>query len=477
MVIMLGSMARRHRLWLVLILTIALVLRLTYALPQDHAIVYGGTGGDSWIYLHMGYNLVTGHDYSRETIPTPPLYLVFNGLVQRLFFEPVGVYAARCSPLLPDSACVARLFQPTMAIVFIRVIQCLLGTLTCYFAYQIIWLVSYNRNTALLGAGVLAISPVFMIESAQVLTETLYIVLVAGGMWAYLITLKVSTKRPIVLLILAAALFGLATLTRAALLLFPLGLVLHFLITFGWRDGLKRALLLVLVYTLILSTWTFYNAITWDKRWVIAAEGGFMAFLYIGATDWEGPQQVDANLVEDAGAGEIRATEPDVQRELYEQAAANVIGRDPIGWAQKRVGEVISAYLQPHGTNTFPGESLKELMATWLTTDRTIDGLLRLTQAESFWPKLVIYLFHYVGLIAGLMGIWLTRRDWRLTLPLIGFIIYTTLVHLVLDAIPRYLFPMEIFWWVFATIAISSLLSAVSKRRIVRPEGYAHVTS
>jgi 4-amino-4-deoxy-L-arabinose transferase-like glycosyltransferase len=446
---------QRSHFWLIVTLAIALALRLTYALSQDHVIVYGGTGGDSWIYLRMGYNLVTGHDYSRERIPTPPLYLVFNGLIQRALFEPVGIFAAHCSPLISDPPCVARLFQPTIAIVFTRIIQCLLGTLTCNFAYRTILLVSRNQTAALLGMGVLAVSPVFVVEPALILTETLYIFLVSGGMWLYLLSIDPAANKSHSRLILAAALFGLATLTRAALLLFPLGLALHLLMTFGWREGLKRALLLLLVYSLTLSTWTVYNAVKWDKRWVIAAEGGFIAFLYIGATDWEGPQQVDANLVQDAGAGNIAATEPDVQQELYQQAAANVIGRDPAGWARKRVSEVITAYLQPHGTNNFPGQSLKDLMATWLTHDRTLGGLLALTQAESFWPKFIIYLFHYIGLITGWVGIWLTRQNWRLTLPMIGFIVYTTLVHLALDAIPRYLFPMEIFWWVFAAVAIS----------------------
>ncbi len=441
----------RERFWLIVILVIALALRLAYALPQDRGAVYGDTGGDSRVLLHMGYNLMTGFDYSSISIPTPPLYLIFNGLAQQLF-------------------------QPAVAILVIRIVQCVLGTVSCYFAYRITLVISHSQRPALLAAAILAISPVFVIESALVLTETLYIFLVSGGMWFYLSSIEPTRSKPYSRLILAAGIFGLATLTRAALLLFPLGLALHLLMAFGWREGLKRTLLLIVVYSLVLSTWTVYNALKWNKHWVIAAEGGFMAFLYIGATSWEGPQQVDANLVQDAGAGDIRATEPDVQQELYQQAATNVISRDPISWARNRGLEVISAYLQPHGTNTFPGESLKALVATWLTTDRTVDSLLRLTQAESFWPKLVIYVFHYLGLAAGLMGIWLTRRNWKLTLPLIGFILYTTLVHLVLDAIPRYLFPMEVFWWIFATVAITHQLSAFNKTRLVHPKGQVHVT-
>ncbi len=89
--------------------------------------------------------------------------------------------------------------------------------------------------------------------------------------------------------------------------------------------------------------------------------------------------------------------------------------------------------------------------------DRSITGLFEVTAAPGFWPKLALYGFHYVSLIAGLVGRWLTRRRWRLTLPLAGFILYTLLIHLLLDAIPRYIFPTSVFWWVFAGIALGAL--------------------
>ena len=80
-------------------------------------------------------------------------------------------------------------------------------------------------------------------------------------------------------------------------------------------------------------------------------------------------------------------------------------------------------------------------------------------QGDNFVPKLILYLFHYAALIGGLIGIWLYRRRWRVALPMIGLIAYLTLVHLALYALPRYLFPTELFWWVFAAAAIGRGLS------------------
>ena len=89
-------------------------------------------------------------------------------------------------------------------------------------------------------------------------------------------------------------------------------------------------------------------------------------------------------------------------------------------------------------------------------------GLVAITGIEGFWPKLIVYLVQYVGLLAGLLGLWRTRRRWRLTLPLAGFILYTLLIHLVLEAIPRYIFPTLLFWWVFAGIALVGGIAADS---------------
>jgi hypothetical protein len=141
----------------------------------------------------------------------------------------------------------------------------------------------------------------------------------------------------------------------------------------------------------------------------------------------------------------------------YAQAAQNLIRQDPLGWVKRRVTELAGAYLQPHGTTLFPGESLRDLGLRWLREDRSLAGLAALTQGDAFWPKLALYLFHYAAMIGGVAGMWLERRRWRIALPMIGFVAYLTLIHLALLALPRYLFPNELFFWVFTAAALSRL--------------------
>lgn len=435
----------------------ALALRLAAGLSQPVQPLYESSGGDSTWYLATGYALVSGFDsgnlpgYGAEqypdgypvllrSLPTPPLYLLFVGLPQVLFSQ-------------------------TSAVVAIRILQALLGTLTCFFAYRLGRAISGDARTGLIAAGALAAAPAFVLETAQITTETLYIFLVTAALAVYAERIESHSRA---WLALAAALLGLATLTRAALLLFPLGLAIHLVMTGGWRVGLTRAALLVLVYALVVGSWTVYSLARWN-RWVIAGEG-FAAFLYLGATEqgWQGPDATDAALA----AGADLPAETSDQQAVYLESAQAIILSDPVGYLAHRARQLAGAYAQPHGTLLFGGAGLKELVGDWLRSDRTLTGLAALAQAPGFWPKLTLYGFHYAGLILGVVGIWLTRRQWRLTLPLIGFIVYTSLMHLLLDAIPRYIFPTMVCWWIFASAALAAAWQ-LRQQRQVRPKRHA----
>lgn len=432
-------MTRHRLLWL--ILTIAFALRLVFGLGQNALTPYTNSSADSAWYLGTAYAIVTG---------TPPQGTATDGAhltPPPLYFLVIGVPQA--------------LLSPENAIIAIRVFQAILSTITCYFAYRLALRLTGRETAGLLAAGVLAISPAFIIRSAQILTETVFIFLLIGGVWLY-VEYVVGTDESATrahggaplqkhnalwLLVLAAALLGLATLTRAVLLAFPFGLALHLILARGWRKGWRHAVLLVLVYALVVSTWTIYSAARWN-RFVIAGDG-LIPFLYLGATGWTSPQEVDQSL---------RQQSPDGS---YADAAQNVISSDPVGWIKHRLTELAEAYLQPHGTTFFPGESLRDLAVGVLRGEVSLADLV---QGDAFWSKLALYLLHYVGLLAGLAGMWLYRRQWRVALPMLGVIAYLTLVHLFLYALPRYLFPAEVFWWVFAAAALQPWFASLTRR-------------
>ncbi|MFN8527537.1 MAG: glycosyltransferase family 39 protein [Anaerolineae bacterium] len=299
----------------------------------------------------------------------------------------------------------------------------------------------------------MALSPAFIIESAQITTETVFMALLAGGLTLFVEAVyRGGMARPTptspLWWIGAAVLLGLAALTRAVLIVFPFALAVYWLIVpppdrrFARRLG--QALAFGAVYLAVVLTWTGYNWVHWNR--LVFGGGDISAFLYIGATGWADPQEVDHRLETQAGSGD-----PNVRN--YAQGAASAIASDPMAYVKRRLSEWSGSILQPHGTVYFGGESLRDLGVRWLTQDRSLNGLVDVIRGDAFGSKLVIYVFHYTALFFGLIGMWRVRRAWPLMLPLLAYIGYTAALHLFILALPRYWFPTMIFWTVFAACA------------------------
>jgi hypothetical protein len=256
---------------------------------------------------------------------------------------------------------------------------------------------------------------------------------------------------------LAGALLGLATLTRAVFLLFPLALAVFTPFALGWRPGWKPALALLGVYAAVVLSWSAYNFARYQR--IVIAGTGLPAFLYIGATGWDDPAEVDRRLEEALGPAEAGSpTSGD-----FLNAAGSAIGADVPGYIARRLGELGGALLQPHNVEVFPGASLRGMALLWWESDRSPGGLIGLSEGDSFWPKLLLYLFHFTAWTAGIAGMLRTGRNWRVAAPLLGFIAYTLLIHLFLLALPRYLFPVMPFVWAFAAVALSGLVREESR--------------
>ncbi len=430
--------------YLLVILLLALGLRLIVSLSQS-TDVYAGTGGDSGWYLANGLGFFSGREHGQirgvnfyiSTIPTAPLYLIFVGTWQTFLSDDAAIHA-------------------------IRIAQSLMSTATIFFAFRLALTLSQDQRAGLLAALALALHPVFIADSGHIMTETLYIFLVMAGLWLLVDGLIARKLHPgLSLGVIAAAVglaLGLATLTRAVLLLFPLGVALGLGLV-GWREKrrwLPYALALLLVYGATVSIWSVYN-LQWG-RIVIASDQFVPAFWRGAVADEGGHREVDESFlgesITDDGCDDCGIR---IDEGAMLQDAAQTVQSDPLGFVRLRLVELAGSYLEPHGVAQLDGESLRRLALDWIGSGLSLSGLLRLVQGEQFWLKLVIYGFHYTGMIAGLAAIWRLRGRWRLMLPLAGFLLYTTLIHIVLIALPRYIFPTEAVFWTLAPVALLAL--------------------
>jgi 4-amino-4-deoxy-L-arabinose transferase-like glycosyltransferase len=408
---------------------LALVLRLFLVLILDPSPTF--KGGDTNWYMYNGHELVTTGK-TPGPLPTAPLYLVVVGVVQVVIpGEPTGI----------------TLYTHT-EMQTVRVVQAILGAALCVLVYALTRRL-FSARTGTLAALILAISPALILEAGNLITESLFMFFAFGGLAIYVSAQGNPTPR---MLVWAGIMFGLATLTRAVLLLFPLGLALHLFLTHRARWK-QLALALLVSYGLVISTWTIYNALVW-KRLVIGGEG-FWSFVYQGATSKASPEELDEGLG-------ISPENVDEQRsEAMQEGIQKNIIEDPVGWIKHRITELANAYLQPHNTLRLKGKSFRRAADDWLDNDRSLEGLIDLTRVGSFWPRLALYVFHFGGLLFGMAGMWIVRRQWRSLFLPYAMIFYFTGIHVVLLALPRYLFPVYPVFWIFA----SALLITVWDRR------------
>lgn len=435
-------------LWAILIL--AFVLRAAVGLSLDAAQPYVEIGGDSAWYLANGYSLVTGEQPASgiltkpETLEQPPIYFLFIGIPQALF-------------------------SPETAIIVIRLLQALVSTAVVYFAYRMAFLIG-GRGAGRTAAAITAIAPALVLEAAQIKTETLYIFFLTGGIWALVEGISRSKRgtgetaawgKYAAWWVVAGDFFALAALTRAVFVAFPLLAALILILIFGWRTGWRKALFVGMAYLSIMLVWTAYNMAV-NQRLIFGGYG-LMSFVYHGAAGWDGNTEADEQLGITGAEGENASA-------IIANAAQDAILSDIPAYLRHRVSELTGAILQPHATEYFGGESLKNLLAQWLQADRSASGLAALLSADAFWPKLALYVFHFSAFLFGAIGLLTARQQWRLWLPLVAFIAYTLAVHFVLYALPRYLFPMLPLWWALAGVGLAACWKALTRARFPREE-------
>ena len=458
--------AGRHAWMLSAILLLGFVLRIGYALDQATLVEYtGANGGDSSGYLVYGAGFFSGkeHGYIRgipfyiSALKTAPLYVLFVGAFQ---------------VFLPDHE----------AIIAIRLAQCLASFATAYLAFRLAAIIAGKPGAGMCAGALVALHPAFITEPSRIGNETLYIFFVAMGLWLYIEFVagllrgwRLHRVSPTSALALSAAAFGLATLTRGVAALFPVILAIHLgwlgrrQMLQGWR---RRCLLLLLVYAAIVSTWTLYNLVNW-QRFVIVSDQ-LMGALWRGAETRDGsPQQNDKLLLEGVEVTTPADCEVDCKfghaTETYVSKISEIVSADPTGYLALRINELAYSILQPYGTAPFGDVSIVEAGRQWLLEDRSPQGLLQVVRTEGFTIKLAFWVFHTIGIGFGLLGMFWSRKRWVLGAPLAGFAAYTIAIHFFLLALPRYLFPIELVWLVFAGIALAELVERRQRSRSLFP--------
>jgi hypothetical protein len=247
--------------------------------------------------------------------------------------------------------------------------------------------------------------------------------------------------------LLAWFVLGLAALARpTALVVFP-ALALHLWLSRPPAQAARQSAALLAMAALVLGPWLLRHYILYGDLNVMGSSA--LSHFWLGAIrdgQWGGL----ADFVEQRAT--LQADDPN--NPPYLRAALQVIAENPIRFAGLVARKLLRAYLQPAGTTFFAGPSLKEMLAAVLAGRGSLAALVG---DATFWPKLLIYIWHFGTLGLGLAAMWAGRSRWRETLPPVLVIAAMSGLYALLTIIPRYIFPTMPFYAVFAAQAIVAL--------------------
>lgn len=392
------------------------------------------------ILVRLGYVLLAGAPIDWSDAPTydNPAWNVVQGVGYR--FNPQDPVWAGREPgyALVLLAPLYSIFGHSLKAVII--VQILLSA----FAFVPIWFLVrrfFSRQTASLSGVLYAFTPGLVIYTGEVLTETLFSALIIGAVYFFIRALEPSSERYHI--ILSAALFGLAALTRSMATAMPLWLLgWLILLGFGSRRVLAVSLAGLIGVAVLLAPWIYRNYQIYEA-FLIREDANEM--LWSGSDiasdgDWEGiPESIDARF-----GGQEPTIEQRVAREReLGRLAFLKIKQDPSGVAWIWLKKPYKIFVKADGQT-----ALLHLLTNRLGLPKTSfleQGL-----------RAGLYGYHWlVILLPFAAGVALTARRLNLAQAVfLGMVIYFILIYLPFNAVPRYAMPALPYAIPFSAMAL-----------------------
>jgi len=385
------------------IVALALALRLLYVLIAAPA---GFHGPDAPLYDRIAWRLITEGRYIAEdhmggmSHATRPVLFPF---------VLAGVYAV-----------FGRGF------IMMRLLQCLLGALTCGLTYSMAREIGGRRTGILAGIGA-AVFPQLIYYCATLTTETLCIFLTTCGM--YLVLRSFTREAGLQWWAAAGATLGLAGLTRSAMLGLVPALCLWLVYAMKpRRAALARAALMAAAAAAVVSPWAIRNYSVLGEFVPATTEGGY--------TFW-----VTSNLRATGGGHCFLPDDPAPFAGLNEVEADRLFYRMGVQFAREnpwRFAQLLVA-------------KFARFWRPWPHADE-VGAKAAIVGGISFVPVLLLA-------AAGVVLAWRRRRELSILYVQTG---YTTAVYCMYMAVTRYRAPLMPALLVLAALAAARIIKVDS---------------
>lgn len=426
---------------LAIILLVAFDLRIQSVI---HSVVDTPVRADARQYVLYAYNLKNYGTYSiSDTLST-------NGRI------PPKPDAIR-TPLYPLFLALFLDRQPTNAnIATITRVQAVISTLTVLLVF---WIARrfLPMPLALVASALTAISPHLVTMNIYLLTETLFCFFVV---LAILLTIKSAENPGIVTPGLAGLMLGAAALTHPMLLYFVLPLAIFLLGFWGWKNGWRKTVMLVLGFSLLYGAWIARNISTLgvpgDNTLMTSTLrlGAYRNMMYQNDPQTYGfPYSFDPHYAETSKdlPSVISAVTNEFKKAPIEQLRWYILGKPLMLWSWDIIAGQGDVFVYP--VKSTPYHYLPQFRAThaamhaahWIFIVLMIGGII-----IAWFPPVKSGLSTQTVFIARIISVLLL---YHATVMIIGF------------PEPRYAIPMRPFLYITAMLPIAVAISWILTKR------------
>lgn len=386
-----------YRKVLILIFLLAFTIRLIFALyiseiPASDAYVYDQLAIS--LSQDKGYVNVDGTAHSFY----PPFYPFFLSIIYRFFGHN---YAA------------------------VMIVQSVIGALTCVLVYSIGRRLG-GAMAGALSACLCAVYPPFIKSAGLLLTELLFTFLLSLIVY-YLLKIRENTHYKDCIML--GLLLGISALTKSALVILSIFIIPVFI---NKEDALKKYIVVVLFFALVISPWVIRNYSIYHKFVPIATQGGITFY-----SSYKPPNGIFGLLA--SGASDPVITE-----------AGRI--QDPILYNNFLVKKTLDFIINN------PKEVMllefKKILYLWAPFDWEIVG--------GRW-----FNFMYTAMLPFfVLGIFFAFQDFMRFYPVTMPIFYFQIVTLVFYGSPRFRLPIEPYIFILGFIGLLLFLKWIRKHRV-----------
>ena len=390
---------------LVVVFCAAFGLRLVAVLTVGHASLERSS--DAQAFYEIAINLVERHQFANTSDPPHRLDVPQVSRAPLLPFVLAGAYAISGRDLLVGQLVLALVGSCATIVVY------LLGSKL------------FGSLVGLVAAVLVAIYPFFLFLASIPLTESIGLLLYP--ILALLVVQAATDPKPRYMVLTGIAL-GLSCLNSPrALPLLPF-LLCFFLLVYGYKVKLALSASLILVGTtaIVLLPWTLRN-------WML-----FHAFIPVNTYAW-GNCHAGNNPYTDRSLALLEEGKA-FGWIIHGQELEGI--QSPVE-AERKYRDLALSFIREH-----PAQVLQY-------------DLRKLRLFFAAYPYLLHRLSWYPLSILALIGVILSRKEWRRLLPLYLLIVPTVLIPTLCTALPRYRAPIEPLFMILAAYAIVKIAQAL----------------